>query len=261
MTTIVLLVAVVAVSSVDCKGGYWEWRPVTSTPTESTSPIVSWRTGQRYFTQDRETKRWLSGEYQPDSRKTEAVWRTQENAVDTPASLRFWEPGCDFPKTPCGIENQESIGAYFESAYTDIGSSYEKVMIVDPLKSASSAARLITPYIKARNREEICLTLQYLIQGEGVESVTVIQQNRLETRPVYSVSGSDKKGMWRLAKMDLVMRDGISRFFLEVRLQSHISGIMMVRELFYEAGKCRRDSASQYRSSRLFRGKWLLSPY
>ena len=151
------------------------------------------------------------------------------------------------------------MGAEFEPAHTYVGSEYEKVMIVDSLKAESSAARLITPYIKTRNREEICLHLQYLMQGEGVETMTVIQQDRLETRPVYTVSSIEKKGMWRLAKMDLVMREGISRYFIEVRLKSHVSGMFMIRELFYEAGKCKRDSATFMKRSRLMDKYWQLS--
>lgn len=151
------------------------------------------------------------------------------------------------------------MGTEFETAYTYIGTEYEKVKIVDSLKAESSAARLITPYIKTRNREEICLHLQYMMQGQGIETMTVIQQDRLETRPVYTVSSSEKKGMWRLAKMDLVMREGISRFFVEVRLKSHISGMFMIRELFYEAGKCNRDNDLFSRRSRLMEKYWQLN--
>ena len=156
------------------------------------------------------------------------------------------------------MESQLGMGTKFEPAYTYIGSEYEKVMIVDALKAESSAARLITPYIKTRNREEVCVQLQYLVQGEGIDTMTVIQQDRVETRPVYTVNSMEKRGMWRLAKMDLVMREGISRFFIEVRLKSRVTGMFMIRELFYESGKCQHNNAL-LRRSRLMDKYWQLS--
>lgn len=259
---VTLILCALTIVCVEGRGGYWEWRPaVTSTTTES-PPIVSWRTGQRYFTKDRRVKSWRSGEYQSGGSTSDATWRSSdtENSIDTSNSaIKFWEPLCDFPHASCGMESQSGMGTEFEPAYTFVGATYEKVMIVDASRAPSSAARLITPYIKTRNREEICLSLQYLIQGDGVEAVTVIQQDRQETRTVYTVSSAEKKGMWRLAKMDLVMRQGISRFFVEVRLKSGISGMFMIRDLHYEAGRCMHENASLIRRSRLMDKYWQLS--
>lgn len=255
---ILLFTAFVCVES----RGYWEWRPVVTSTTTESPPVVSWKTGQRYFTKDRSVKRWRSGEYLK-TRPTDASWRSSvsENSIDSSIepTLKFWEPQCEFPNNKCGMESQTGMGTEFEPAYTFIGSLYEKVMLVDASRSQSSAARLITPYIKTRNREEICLSLQYLIQGTGVDAVTVIQQDRLETRPVYTVTSDEKRGMWRLAKMDLVMREGISRFFVEVRLNTGKSGMFMIRELHYEAGRCMHETASQIRRSRLMDKYWQFS--
>lgn len=253
----ILLVLVLCVLVCAEGRGYWEWRPATTTPTEST-PIVSWRSGQRYFTKNRDDQTWRAGEYQKSSGSS---WRTAPatNTIDSSSQIQYWEPQCDFPHARCGMKSQSGLGAEFESAYTYVGYDYEQVMVVDATKAESSAARLITPYIKTHNREEICLHLQYLMQGEGIETMTVIQQDRLETRPVYTVSSMEKKGMWRLAKMDLVMREGISRYFIEVRLKSHVTGMFMIRELFYETGKCKRDSAQLMRRSRLMDKYWQLS--
>ena len=194
---------------------------------------------------------------------SDARWRSADSNSNSEAAashgIRYWEPRCDYPRAQCGLENQGAMGLEFEAAHTYVGSAYVKVMVVDSSKGSSSAARLITPYIKARNREETCLHLQYLVQGSGVEAVTVIQQDRLETRPVYTVSGADKRGMWRLAKMDLVMREGISRYFVEVRVRSGATGMFMLREFFYEAGRCRHEDPGQFRRSRLMNKYWQLS--
>lgn len=259
---VLLIFCVATVVCVESRGGYWEWRPAATSTTTESPPIVSWRTGQRYFTKDRGVKSWRAGEYQKSGSSSHASWRSSgtENSIDTSnTGIKFWEPLCDFPQTMCGMESQAGLGSEFEPAYTFVGSAYEKVMIVDASRAQSSAARLITPYIKTRNREEVCLSLQYLIQGDGVDAVTVIQQDRQETRTVYTVNSAEKKGMWRLAKMDLVMRQGMNRFFVEVRLSSGRSGMFMVRDLHYEAGRCMHENASLIRRSRLMDKYWQLS--
>lgn len=98
-------------------------------------------------------------------------------------------------------------------------------MLLDARYAGSSAARLITPYIKSAYRQNICLTMEYLIENEGLEKLTVIQQDRSQTKIIYQV-GDEKKGKWRVAKMDIVLRGGIVRYFIEGRVKRGRSGTM-----------------------------------
>jgi hypothetical protein len=152
------------------------------------------------------------------------------------------------------------MGSNFEPGFTYIGSSYDKVMILDTQHAATSAARLITPYIKAKNWDDICLTLEYLIQDSSVEKLTVIQQDRQATRPIYNVEGEAKKGKWRMAKMDIVLREGIVRYFVEARFKSGDKGVVMIRALDYEVGRC-SDSDSERRQNSSLRRTRLMDKY
>jgi len=250
------------VLTIEGRGYYWEYlrdlRTSTSTTTTTPSP-VAYQSGS-YFSHTYR-RPWTP----PSSRMT---WRTGSipggsYQTSQASSINYWNAQCRYPRETCGIENQAMMGSNFEPGYTQIGSSYEKVMILDSQAATSSAARLITPYIKARNWDDICLTLEYLISDDGVEKLTVIQQDRHETRSIYNVEGEEKKGKWRMAKMDIIMRKGITRYFIEARINSGRKGVIMIRSLEYEVGRCSDSSSSQnsqfMRRGRLMNKYWKLN--
>lgn len=176
----------------------------------------------------------------------------------------YWQESCNFPSTDCGIENQPIMGSYFEPAYTYIGSNYEKVVILDSRHAGSSAARLITPYIRSTWKQAVCLSLDYKIEGDGIEKLTVIQQDRHSTKIIYQVEEDDKKGKWRSAKMDILLRGGIIRYFVEARVDKRKTGLLMIRSLEYREGKCKPEynrSALFSRRSRLLNRYWDLYNY
>lgn len=172
------------------------------------------------------------------------------------AKLLYWPERCRFPNedtnnrnpfglgdnyastslTPstsdseCGVENQPIMGSYFEPAFTYIGPRYQRVALIDARKAATSAARLMTPYIKSSEyKRPICLSFDYLIQGEAIEKMTVIQQERTRSKIIYSVGPNSesaspneraKTGAWRAVHMDINIREGITRYFIEVRMKT-----------------------------------------
>lgn len=172
------------------------------------------------------------------------------------ANLLYWPERCRFPNedatnrnpfgmsdnyastslsqsssdSECGVENQPIMGSYFEPAFTYVGPRYQRVALIDARKSATSAARLMTPYIKSNEyKRPICLSFDYLIQGEAIEKLTVIQQERTRSRIIYSVGPNSetaspdqrrKTGAWRAVHMDINIREGITRYFIEVRMKS-----------------------------------------
>ena len=270
-TTLLISLVLVLSCCVDGRGYYWEylkdWRSTTTTTTTpapiTRTPFVSYRQGSYRSESPYYRKSWNS----PSSR---ASWRTADvsptsSVVSSNVPIIFWEPRCRYPRDQCGIENQAMMGSNFEPGFTYIGNSYEKVMILDTSIASSSAARLITPYIKAKNWDAICLTLEYLIQDEGIEKMTVIQQDRQATRPIYNVEGEAKKGKWRMAKMDIVLREGIVRYFIETRFKSGDRGVAMIRALDYEVGRCTDSDSgsgqqnSAMRRTRLMDKYWQLS--
>lgn len=173
----------------------------------------------------------------------------------------YWLPRCPYPRDPCGIENQPLMGSEFEPGFAVAGSEYQKVMILDTNHAPTSAARLITPYIKARNREKICLKLEYLLQDEGVEKLSVIQQDRRETRTIFTVGGPSKRDKWRIAKMDIVLREGIVRYFLEVRLDKSKKGIAMIKSLEYSSGPCSTEYNDESPQYEFYKRSRLMSKY
>ena len=277
----IAVVFLALVCAIDGRGYYWEnlkdWRSTTTTSTTTTTPAptpaVSYRRSYFRSTYPYQAENTYRKSWSPPSSR--ASWRTASSSSSSSSSpsssqpsssgpIIYWEPRCRFPRDYCGIENQEMMGSTFQPGYTYIGSSYEKVMILDTQLAASSAARLITPYIKAKNWDDICLTMEYMIQDEGVEKLTVIQQDRQDTRPIYQVEGENKKGKWRMAKMDIVLREGIVRYFVEGRFKPGKRGIIMIRSLDYEVGRCadsddsRQQNASM-RRSRLMDKYWQLT--
>jgi len=161
----------------------------------------------------------------------------------------YWDESCPFPSSTCGLENQRIMGSYFEPGVTYIGSRQEKVVLLDSALAGSPAARIITPYIKASWKQSICLSLEYMIQDEGIEKVTVIQQDRSSTRIMYQVTGSEKRGSWRVAKMDITLRGGIVRYFIEARVKQGTPGLVMIKAFNYRNGKCKPEYSSSGASS------------
>lgn len=155
----------------------------------------------------------------------------------------------------CGVENQPIMGSYFEPAFTYIGPRYQRVALIDARKSATSAARLMTPYIKSDDyKRPICLSFDYLIQGEAIEKMTVIQQERTRSRIIYSVGSNSesaspderrKTGAWRAVHMDINIREGITRYFIEVRMKSHTGSSRSV----YDVTGHGLNSLASYRSA------------
>ncbi|KAI1308652.1 hypothetical protein HDE_00403 [Halotydeus destructor] len=187
-------------------------------------------------------------------------------AISGYRNVLYWTPSCIYPEEECGIQNQPIMESRFESGYTYIGDNYVKVMLLDSLTSASGAARLITPYIKSTYKQAICLTLEYKMEGPGIDQLSVIQQDRQLTKIIYQV-GQDKKEKWRIAKMDIVLRGGMVRFFLEGRMARATAGMAMVKGFAWKDGRCDQGSASGHTSSRMvarpgqFRRSRLFSKY
>lgn len=153
------------------------------------------------------------------------------------------------------------MGSDFEPGFAVAGSQYQKVMILDTNHAPTSAARLITPYIQSKNRDKICLKLEYLLQDEGVEKLSVIQQDRRETRTIYSVSESSKRDKWRVAKMDIVLREGIVRYILEVRLDKERKGIAMIKSFEYSPGSCSNEYTDDSPQYEFYKRSRLMSKY
>lgn len=180
---------------------------------------------------------------------------------DSITPTMYWLPRCPYPRDPCGIENQPLMGSEFEPGFAVAGSEYQKVMILDTNHAPSSAARLITPYIKSRNREQVCLKLEYLLQDAGVEKLSIIQQDRRETRTIYTVSGPSRRDKWRVAKMDIVLREGIARYFLEVRLDKANKGLAMIKSFEYTPGSCSNEYTDDTPQYEFYKRSRLMSKY
>ena len=197
------------------------------------------------------------------------------------AKLLYWPERCRFPNedannrnpfgladdyasttltvstsdSECGVENQPIMGSYFEPAFTYVGPTYQRVALIDARKSATSAARLMTPYIKSTDyKRPICLSFDYLIQGEAIEKMTVIQQERTRSRIIYSVGPNSesanpnerkKTGAWRAVQMDINIREGITRYFIEVRMKTRRGSSPSV----YEVTGHGLNSLASYRSA------------
>ena len=178
--------------------------------------------------------------------------RSPFGIADNYASTSMYPSSSD---NECGVENQPIMGSYFEPAFTYVGSKYQRVALIDARKSATSAARLMTPYIKSTEyKRPICLSFDYLIQGEAIEKMTVIQQERTRSRIIYSVGPNSESassneramtGAWRAVHMDINIREGITRYFIEVRMKTRTGSTSSV----YDVTGHGLSSLASYRSA------------
>ncbi|RWS08533.1 prophenoloxidase activating enzyme-like protein [Dinothrombium tinctorium] len=147
-----------------------------------------------------------------------------------------WAENCSFPKQDCRIENL--LRDSFEVGYVDLGRGFERVLILDTAKMKGNAVQMITPYLRSAGNDDICITLQYFANGDGVQQFSLSQQDKNgKNRVVYQLS-EKRKGNWILDKMSISLREGMFRYLLEAKITNGKEGTLIIRRFYYKNGIC-----------------------
>jgi hypothetical protein len=159
-------------------------------------------------------------------------------------SLQFWN--CDFSLNDCGIHNQHNMDSYFIHLSNKSVPVFGKkgLLYLSASKARSSGARLITPYFPTNGCRYGCLTVEYLICGNGIRNLYLIQQDVSN----YCVlqRDNDYSNSWKESHLTIDLTRSNPRFFIEVHFNKSQNsfGFIAISNLRFEYESCQRDETN-----------------
>jgi len=142
---------------------------------------------------------------------------------------------CDFKTTDCGIVNQANMDTKFSYVHANIGGRNQNMLILDVSKAETQGARLITPYFHTYTYTDACLILDYYINGDGVQSLSVIQQDKMNSNIWTS---SMKSFVFQRKYINVDLTRGEPRFFIEAHFEPKQVGIVAIDNLQLVYNRC-----------------------
>jgi hypothetical protein len=105
-------------------------------------------------------------------------------------------------------------------------------------KAQSSGARLITPYFPTNGCRYGCLTVEYLICGNGISNLYLIQQD-VSNYCVWH-KNNDYSDSWKESRFTIDLTRRSPRFFIEVRFNNFANsfGFIAISNLRFEYESC-----------------------
>ena len=147
-------------------------------------------------------------------------------------ALQTWN--CDFGTNDCGIHNQYNMGSYFvpmpDSADPVLGR--RGLLYLDLSRAHSAGARLVTPYFPTNGCRYACLTIEYILCGNSIENVYLIQQD-VRNYCVWQ-KRNDHSYRWTTTSMTVDLNKSNPRFFIEVRFDPRVNNFGFRRHRRHE---------------------------
>ncbi|KPM02480.1 hypothetical protein QR98_0008940 [Sarcoptes scabiei] len=158
----------------------------------------------------------------------------------------MWE--CNFEIDACHFRNQHNLAPfnrYFNNRNPLFG---RKGLLLLNLNSRRvqkfPGSRLISHYFPSRYREA-CLFISYYATGYGAQNFYVIQQDK-ENKCIFADRRLQQKlNRWNEIEIQLDLRDGDPRFFLEIHYNKNIAGLFAIGRFSFGHGVCRQPQPNQ----------------
>lgn len=160
-------------------------------------------------------------------------------------ALQTWN--CDFGTNDCGIHNQYNMGSYFvpvpDSADPVLGR--RGLLYLDLSRAHSAGARLVTPYFPTNGCRYACLTIEYILCGNSIENLYLIQQD-VRNYCVWQ-KRNDHEYRWTTTSMTIDLSKSNPRFFLEVRFDPRVNnfGFVGIADMKFKYGECEHNEANE----------------
>jgi hypothetical protein len=127
------------------------------------------------------------------------------------------------------------MGSNFLYSHANIGGRDQNMLILDISKAETQGARLVTPYFHTYNKIDACLTLEWYQNGDGVQSLSVTQQDKADKKIWTS---SSKSYDWQKSRISIDLSSGEPRFFIEANFEPKHKGIVAIFNLLFTYNKC-----------------------
>ena len=142
---------------------------------------------------------------------------------------------CNFTSNDCGIKNGPDMATQFAYGRAQLANRNQNMMYLDISKATTSGARLVTPYYHTYNELYACLTIDWYSSGVGQQSLSVTQQDK---RDVKLWASYVKSAQWRINTINVDLRGGDLRFFIEAHFEPRTTGIIAIDRIRLDYHKC-----------------------
>ncbi|CAG2103134.1 unnamed protein product [Medioppia subpectinata] len=164
---------------------------------------------------------------------------------------------CEFDRNDCGVINDQIVGNYFKLRSNQmrplLGQTNYLWLNITDTTSMSSGARLITPYFPTKNYPKGCLSIDYMMRGNGMKEMIVYQQEG-ENRCLWSYSSHETSGdsigttteMWHKLSLGVDLTAGSPRFFVETHFDNRPPnvGSLAISRIQFTCNECQQNSAN-----------------
>lgn len=142
---------------------------------------------------------------------------------------------CNFTANDCGIKNGPDMATKFVYGRAQLADRDRNMMYLDVSKAPTTGARLITPYYHTYDQLYGCLTIDWYSSGTGQQGLSVTQQDKRDVKLWASYVNSQQ---WRTNSVNVDLRGGELRFFIEAHFKAHTSGTIAIDRIRFDYHKC-----------------------
>jgi hypothetical protein len=144
---------------------------------------------------------------------------------------------CDFKKHDCGIVNAVNMESFFRYKMTTIANRTQPMLVLNSRSCTTNGARLKSAYFHTHNHPLACLTLDYYMNGTGIQLFEVTQQDKLDSKLWKSNFRIDN---WERAQIDVELSRGEPRFFFTAEIEPGAKGDLALAKVQFTYGVCKR---------------------
>uniref|UniRef100_A0A147BHX5 Putative mam domain protein n=1 Tax=Ixodes ricinus TaxID=34613 RepID=A0A147BHX5_IXORI len=141
---------------------------------------------------------------------------------------------CTFENHNCGMRNQKNIGRHFNPEKNGLQNRQGRYMVVHAENVGYNVSRLITPYLPGYLNATACLSISYIVYGEGADRLEIVAQDTVN-RHLFRL---DKDGPgWRHFASPMAAHQDV-RFFIEAYTTSRAKGVIAIDNFQFGFGPC-----------------------
>ncbi|XP_054163597.1 uncharacterized protein LOC128961388 [Oppia nitens] len=142
---------------------------------------------------------------------------------------------CNFKANDCGIVNGPDMKTRFVYGLATIGGRQQNMLVLDVRSAKTTGARLVTPYYKTKGQLYGCLRIEWYSYGSDSQTLSVTQQDKRD-RKLWSSSA--KSADWQKSYMNVDLRNGDFRFFIEATVLPGKSGTLAIDNIRFDYAIC-----------------------
>ncbi|CAN8001055.1 unnamed protein product, partial [Ixodes hexagonus] len=153
---------------------------------------------------------------------------------DGPASTLDGKSLSTYYRLLCSIRFSSTLFYDFLFTISELARHSRNRMVVRAERVGHMVSRLITPYFPGSANTTACLSIVYLLDGEGADSIAILAQDT-SNRALFKLENRGPE--WRTYQHALTVHQDI-RFFIEAYTKSHAKGVIAIDKFIYSLTPC-----------------------